>query len=265
MNTGVYEGIKVVSGVPERTKDVLTSEAGLRIAVNDVILTITMRTPGDDLQLVRGLLHAEGVLKSAVSKPHFEISDLTGLTHINVSLSSDQLLDGFVNSRNLISVASCGICGKTELEELVCGTSAFNTETAIESDELLHMFEKMNANQNSFKQTGGSHAAAIYNQDHELVSLFEDIGRHNAVDKAVGNLLLNSKLEESKVLLVSGRISYEIVVKCFKAKIPFLASVSAPSSMAVDFAKELGITLLSFCREDRVTCYSHPKRIKTVL
>ena len=115
----------------------------------------------------------------------------------------------------------------------------------------------MNAAQHNFKQSGGTHAAAAFSIDGELLSTMEDIGRHNAVDKVVGDLILEDKIDAAKVLTVSGRISYEIVVKCFKAKIPFLAAVSAPSSLAVDYAKELGITLFAFCREDRVTCYSN--------
>jgi FdhD protein len=120
----------------------------------------------------------------------------------------------------------------------------------------------MNALQHSFHQSGGTHAAAAFTIEGELLSSMEDIGRHNAVDKVIGQLLLSKKLEEAACLTVSGRISYEIVVKCFKARIPFLAAVSAPSTLAVDYAEELGITLLAFCRQNRATCYSHTYRTK---
>jgi FdhD protein len=120
----------------------------------------------------------------------------------------------------------------------------------------------MNALQHDFKQSGGTHAAAAFTIDGDLLCSMEDIGRHNAVDKVIGKLITLGRLEDAKVITVSGRISYEIVIKCFKAKIPFLAAVSAPSSLAVDYAKELGITLFAFCRDHRATCYSNPQRTK---
>jgi FdhD protein len=123
------------------------------------------------------------------------------------------------------------------------------------------MFELMNRGQHDFKQSGGTHAAAAFDSEGQLLVVREDIGRHNAVDKVIGWLLLEGRLKEAMAMTVSGRISYEITIKAFKAGIPFLAAVSAPSSLAVDYAKELGITLLGFCRQGRATCYSHPHRI----
>ena len=123
------------------------------------------------------------------------------------------------------------------------------------------MFDAMKAAQHTFHKSGGSHAAAAFTNNGELLSIREDIGRHNAVDKVIGHLINNNSLKGAKCLTVSGRISYEIISKAFAAKIPILAAVSAPSTLAVDFAKELGITLLGFCRENKATCYSHPNRI----
>jgi FdhD protein len=120
----------------------------------------------------------------------------------------------------------------------------------------------MNASQVAFRQSGGTHAAAAFTFQGEMLCSMEDIGRHNAVDKVIGDLILSGRLNQASCLTVSGRVSYEIVIKCFKARIPFLAAVSAPSSLAVDYAKELGITLFAFCREKRATCYSHPYRTK---
>jgi FdhD protein len=116
--------------------------------------------------------------------------------------------------------------------------------------------------QYDFKQSGGTHAAAAFSIEGSLLCTMEDIGRHNAVDKVVGKLITLKRFDQAKIMTVSGRISYEIVIKCFKAKIPFLAAVSAPSSLAVDYAKELGITLFAFCRDKRATCYSNPQRTK---
>ena len=118
----------------------------------------------------------------------------------------------------------------------------------------------MNTHQPNFNQSGGAHAAAAFDIKGKYLCSLEDIGRHNAVDKVVGYLIKNDQLDSAKIITVSGRISYEIVIKCIKAGIPFLAAVSAPSSLAVDFAKELGITLLAFCRDERATVYSHAHR-----
>lgn len=117
----------------------------------------------------------------------------------------------------------------------------------------------MNSLQKTFKTTGGSHACAIFNKKHKLLTIQEDIGRHNAVDKCVGDLIRNSKLKEAKYMLVSGRVSYEIVSKAFLAKIPFIIAVSACSSLAVDFAKEFGICLIGFSRGDKMTVYANPQ------
>ncbi len=160
-----------------------------------------------------------------------------------------------------MSVSSCGICGKTELGELSFLGKTVDSKQQIDAGLFSELFNKMNSKQFDFKQSGGTHAAAAFNQNGDLLSAMEDIGRHNAVDKVIGNLLYTQQLNTAKVMTVSGRISYEIVIKVFKAGIPFLAAVSAPSSLAVDYAKELGISLLGFCRDGRATCYSHPYRI----
>ncbi len=123
------------------------------------------------------------------------------------------------------------------------------------------MFEQMAAEQKVFKSSGGSHASAAFTTDGQLLAIYEDIGRHNAVDKVIGSLLLQRKLSQAACLLVSGRLSYEIVSKCFRARIPFLASVSAPSSMAVDYCAKTGITLLGFCRQNKCTVYTGEENI----
>ena len=134
----------------------------------------------------------------------------------------------------------------------------------LQIDNLFKMFDAMKKGQPTFHQSGGSHAAAAFDSKGKLLVIMEDIGRHNAVDKVIGHLINNNLLNEAKCMVVSGRISYEIVTKVFAAKIPILGAVSAPSTLAVDFAKELGITLLGFCRENKATCYAHPQRIYTL-
>lgn len=265
MATRNYEGKKFESKEVSKIVDALTVEEALQINVNNDPFTVSMRTPGDDVSLVRGLLHSEGVIKSPSFNPDVSIkkeNDNGIVTIVNVDIPKEELGEGYSNSRSLLSVSSCGICGKTELKDLNFIGKTIDDSEKVSMDLLHQLFDKMNAFQFNFKQSGGAHAAAAFTLKGQLLASMEDIGRHNAVDKVIGKLISNDTLKSAKILTVSGRISYEIVIKCFKAQIPFLAAVSAPSSLAVDYAKELGITLFAFCRENRATCYAHPQRTK---
>ena len=157
-----------------------------------------------------------------------------------------------------MSVSSCGICGKKELKDIKVNGIAIQENAEISLDYLHEMHRIMNDFQKTFQKTGGSHAAAIFNKNKDILTIKEDIGRHNAVDKSVGFLLQHKILKDAKYLMVSGRVSYEIVTKAFIAKIPVIVAVSACSSLAVDFAKEFGICLIGFTREDKMTVYSNP-------
>ena len=265
MATRNYEGEKFESNLGKKTLDALTIEEALQININSTPFTVSMRTPGEDICLVRGMFHSEGILKNTTFSPDIVLkkeNDEGIVTIVDMVIPEDELGSGYSNSRSLLSVSSCGICGKTELSDLSFIGKTIDSKSQLNISDLEEMFRKMKTQQFDFHKSGGTHAAAAFTLSGELLSSKEDIGRHNAVDKVVGTLILSEKLKEASVLTVSGRISYEIIIKCFKAKIPFLAAVSAPSSLAVDYAKELGITLLAFCRNDKATCYSHPKRIK---
>ena len=191
---------------------------------------------------MRGLLHSEDVISKSAFNPHINLEkeNKEGIVTIaNVNIPIEMLGKGYSNSRSLLSVSSCGICGKTELEDLT-----FDFEKILEKDKIdvslfNQHFDEMRRNQLDFNQSGGTHAAAAFTSSGELLCAMEDIGRHNAVDKVIGNLINLKILNQAKIITVSGRISYEIVIKCFKGGIPFLAAVSAPSSLAVDYAKEL--------------------------
>ncbi len=266
MSTLNYKGIKYTHENFHEVNDSLVVEGPLKIFINGEVFTITMRCPGHDEELVRGLLFTEDIYKDKNENPIIEIIKTDNLHHpveVNAKIDPSKIRDKYLNKRNLLSVTSCGICGKTELEELNNASHDTILPTAQLEPELVgKIFDAMNSKQSTFKQSGGSHASAAFTLSGELLSLQEDIGRHNAVDKVIGDLLLQKKLNQAKCLIVSGRISYEIVSKCFIAGIPFLASVSAPSTLAVDFSKELGITLMAFCRNNYFTVYSHPEKIK---
>lgn len=265
MATRNYEGKKFEVDTSKKIMDALTIEEALQININNTPFTVSMRTPGEDVSLVRGLLHSEDIIKDTSFHPDIVLKreNEDGIvTIVNLSIPENQLGKGYTNSRSLLSVSSCGICGKTELGDLSFMGSTIDDTQKIDISLIHQLFNKMNAYQFDFRQSGGTHAAAAFSIEGELLSAMEDIGRHNAVDKVVGKLIQTEQLDNAKVMTVSGRISYEIIIKCFKAKIPFLAAVSAPSSLAVDYAKELGITLFAFCRDTRATCYSNPQRIK---
>lgn len=254
-----YQAVQYVGEEKVSQSDLLTEEEPLYIHVNGKPFTITMRTPGNDKELIRGILNSEDICKPNSSSLIIDYNEFEkkGVTY-NVSIAAEDVREGYKNSRNLLSVSSCGICGQTELSEV---EGRVLSNESVSSFELEHMFSAMKSHQKLFNETGGCHAAAAFDKEGKLLSVMEDIGRHNAVDKVIGSLLLNNKIKLVNVLLVSGRISYEIVVKAFRAKIPILAAVSAPSSLAVDYAKELGITLFGFCRENKATCYANLNRV----
>ena len=265
MATRNYEGKKYDEDSLGKILDSLTVEEALQININQKPFTVSMRTPGEDISLVRGMLHTEGIIKNINYMPDVILkkeNDEGIVTIVDLSIPEEELGEGYSNSRSLLSVSSCGICGRTELGELSFIGKLIDDKDKIDISLIHELFEKMNSLQHNFRQSGGTHAAAAFTNNGELICAMEDIGRHNAVDKVIGKLLLMKELEKASIITVSGRVSYEIVIKCFKAGTPFLAAVSAPSSLAVDYAKELGITLLAFCRDHRATCYSNPFRIK---
>jgi len=272
-----YTGIKYSNDGTEKVKDILAAEEMLKVVLNGEPFTITMRSPGSEEELIRGLLFTEDIYKDRQEDPRIKIKERNNLgypTLIEVRVNKKKLRSRYLNSRNLLSVSSCGICGKTELEmpkrsrtaNLPGRQAGYKLQTLSPKEQLSprtleQMFIRMRKKQKTFDLSGGSHASAAFTLDGKMLAMQEDIGRHNAVDKVIGSLLLKRKLGQAQVLLVSGRISYEIVSKCFMGGMAFLAAVSAPSSLAVDFSKELGITLMAFCRDGKFTVYSEAQRV----
>jgi FdhD protein len=182
------------------------------------------------------------------------------ITAMDVTIPDNLLQPGIAQQRNLLSVSSCGMCGKYEIDLQLHGI--VTKEVQLSATVIPAMFTEMAALQKIFAHTGGCHAASLCGQSGELLVCCEDIGRHNAVDKVIGSLLLSDRLDEAYCLLVSGRVSYEIVSKAHKANIPILCAVSAPSDMAVDCCRSCGITLLAFCRGSQYTIYTNSHRIR---
>jgi FdhD protein len=248
----------------EAVADALAVEAVLQIRVNGAPYTTTVRTPGKDSFLARGLLHSERVLLDSLAPVTYtEIEDPeTGYPGaIDVVVSPAALATGYEDRRSIAATASCGLCGTREADDLKLYGGPLHIDVS-EKLALRHigpMFEGMRASQRAFAATGGCHAAAAFTLAGEMLASHEDIGRHNAVDKVIGNLLHEERLEEARCLAVSGRLSYEIVFKAFHAQIPFLLAVSAPSTLAVEMARQFGLTLIAFCRAPRATIYAHPE------
>ncbi len=258
-----YEGILVSNGNQTKVSDGIVVEAALQININNESYTVVMRTPGHDFELIRGLLFAEDIYKGTKNL-EFEIVEekSNGFSIININISKEELGKGYLNKRTLLSVSSCGICGKQNLEDIELKGNILENKQLFSSESIEEMSLKMSSLQDVFKHTGGSHAAAIFDKNYQLLSIKEDIGRHNAVDKAVGELVNNANLKQAYCMLVSGRVSYEIVSKAFIAKIGIIVAVSACSSLAIDYAKEFGICLIGFSRTNKMTIYANPTKIE---
>jgi FdhD protein len=224
-----------------------------------------MRTPGADADLALGLLYGEGLLESAdqvASAEAIPACEDGGADAVQIVLRPGGSAGRNAPERRLIANASCGVCGKVSADELAVAPVRAGKAAGPLDPAIIPVLEgRMRAAQALFDRTGGSHAAAIFDAAGSLLVLREDVGRHNAVDKAIGHLLRERALARAAILFISGRVSYEIVSKAARADLPFLLAVSAPSTLAVKLCREAGITLLAFCRGGRATIYSHAERV----
>jgi len=227
-------------------------------------LAVTMRTPGNDFELAVGFCLTEGILESAgdLDTVAYCLTDEGQQEYnvVTVKLRRIVNLDG--HERHFVANASCGLCGKTTLDQVEQLCAPVGEGPILARSVLTELPKRLRSAQSVFDATGGLHAAASFTSEGELVALREDIGRHNAVDKLIGHAALERELPLSTdVLLVSGRVSFEIVQKAAFAGIPIVCAVSAPSSLAVDAARRFGQTLVGFLREDRANVYTHPERV----
>ena len=254
------KAVRYVAGEAHDTIETLAGEAALQIRINGQPFTVTMRSPGDDEILSLGLLFTEGIISTRNDVTCFsEVSGESGDDTVvaEVTITKEALEGKKIFNRSIASTASCGVCGKIELCDLALPERPLLNAGRLNIALIPQLLQLMKEKQSTFKITGASHAAAAFSMDGVLLSMQEDIGRHNAVDKVVGDLILKNVLTKASILLISGRVSYEIVGKCAAASIPFLLAVSAPSSLAVDACHQKGITLIAFCREERATVYTH--------
>lgn len=239
-------------------QDQLAIEEPLEIRVRGHAIAVTMRTPGHDEELAAGFLLTEGILKTRADIIEIAPCLAEGSSNIlNVFLSPEVPLDLDRLTRHVFSASSCGLCGKTSIDAIHQQFQPIQTRLEIPIETLLALPPKLRAAQISFDATGGVHAAGLFDHTGQLLVAREDIGRHNAVDKVLGHAFLQNQLPLSKhVLLVSGRASFEIMQKALAAGIPAIAAVSAPSSLALEFARESNQSLYGFVREKSANQYA---------
>ena len=252
------------SGKIETCPDHLAVEAPLEIRIGNEPFVVTMRTPGHDVELAAGFLVSEGI----VTKPS-DIRDITRCpasstpeNSLRVDLASGQPSGVVPSARHAAVDSSCGVCGVQSIESVRKAFPAIDSDITMDRHCLLKLPETLRRNQAVFDRTGGLHSAGIFDLDGRLLVLREDIGRHNAVDKVIGHAFLHDLWPlDRHVLVVSGRVAFEIMQKALAARIAIVAAVSAPSSLAVSFALDSGQTLVGFLRQPTFNIYSHPQRI----
>ncbi len=264
------------SGEWTTLQDQVAAEEPLQLLLGGEPLSIVMRTPGNDLELALGLLWSERVITARTELLAVRISaeaaveeagrltvraDLLESNQVDVLLGEGQ---GRRPERSFLANSACGVCGATTVASLALDWKKLPDGPPVEAELLPGLPERLRSAQHLFAQTGGLHAAGLFTAEGELALLREDIGRHNAVDKVVGRLLIESRLPAAdRVLVVSGRAGYELVQKAVAAGVPCLVSVGAPSSLAVRTAREFNLTLAGFTKSDRFNVYSGVERLSS--
>ena len=248
----------------EAADDELAHEEPLEIRVRGRAVSVTMRTPGHDDELAAGFLATEGMITRREDVLRIEPCGRNEDGNlVNVQLAPDVAVDFDKLTRHVFASSSCGLCGKATIDAVRATFAAVDSYFTLDAGTLLKLPDAMRRQQSTFDRTGGLHAAAIFSASGDLIVLREDVGRHNALDKVIGYGLLNGLLPyDNHILLVSGRTSFEIIQKALAARVPIIAAVSAPSSLAVDFAKESGQTLVGFLRGERMNVYAAEQRIR---
>ncbi|MGZ8579070.1 MAG: formate dehydrogenase accessory sulfurtransferase FdhD [Actinomycetota bacterium] len=256
-------------GIRSERSDTLVTEEPLEIRVEGpgqepLQVAVTMRTPGGDFELAAGFLFTEGLVAPGEIKRVAYCDNLPGedQRYNVVSVTLDRPFDAEALRRNFYATSSCGVCGKAALEdiEVRCEPVGPGPEVAVAT--IVELPDRLREAQKVFAKTGGLHAAGLFTPEGDLVTIREDVGRHNAVDKVIGEHYLNGELPlANRVLQISGRVSFEIVQKAAVAGIGVVSAVSAPSSLAVEAAEDLGVTVIGFVRDGRCNVYSHPDRV----
>ena len=235
-------------------EDTLAVEEPLEIRVDDKPVSVTLRTPGDDFDLAAGFLFTESILRGPDDVESFRHWGSPNV--VRVGLREGVRVDLQRLQRNFYSASSCGVCGKTSIDAVRVHAAPIASSLRVAPHVIVSLPETLRREQKSFDATGAIHGAGIFTADGTLLRMREDVGRHNAVDKVVGSFFRAGESLGERILVVSGRASFEIVQKAIVARIPVLAAVGAPSTLAVELARELGLTLYGFVRGGRFNQYA---------
>jgi len=272
-----YKTIKYKKGKQSNLEDLVSIEEPLEMIVRykknnewiDNSISITMRTPKNDEDLITGLLFCEGIIHkiSDIQKVELlgeKVGTLNLQNKIRVTLDNSENLDTKHLRRNFLTNSSCGVCGKTSMDslEIICKTKVNKDVPKIKNSLITKIPDLLRQSQSEFSKTGGIHASALFNKDGKALVIKEDVGRHNALDKVIGHCFKNSIFDtKNQFIACSGRLSFELVQKTLMANIGLLMGVGAPTSLAIDLAKRFDITLIGFVKSDSFNIYCGENRI----
>jgi len=258
--SNLYSIVQYSSGANTTVEDSISVEEPLQITLDGHPIAVVMRTPCDDLDLVRGFLLSEGILPNLEGVERIDVEQ--NQNHALVFSKDEVTVDFVRHQRNLYSASSCGICGKATIDSIRQNHPRVEGGFNIETDVLLGLPDKLREAQRVFDNTGGLHAAGLFDRAGKLLVLREDVGRHNAIDKVLGYAAKESLDLSALILQVSGRVSFEVMQKAHALGVPMVSAISAPTSLAVEFAQESGQTLIGFLRPPRFNCYAGAERIR---
>jgi FdhD protein len=261
--------VRVGATTSETRPDLAATEEPLEIRLDNVPFVVTMRTPGADRELAAGFLLAERIIDGPDDLgtiQHCTDSEAAAGNVLNVTLAGEAVIrarDALARRRVVTTTSACGVCGRQSIDDLMAGIAPVALTWSVSKDVIAALSDRLRASQATFDATGGLHAAGLFDRTGRLTAVAEDVGRHNAVDKVVGAQLLMERFPLSDhILFVSGRTSFEIVQKAVAARLPMVAAVSAPTSLAVDLARQASVTLLGFVRGGSFNIYATPGRVE---
>jgi FdhD protein len=261
--------LRVAGASAAPVDDAIAIEEPLELRLNGFSFAVLMRTPGDDDVLAAGFLFAERVISSAADIESIkactdeEHPSARNVLNVTIGGAARQHLERILDARRcVVTNSSCGVCGRLSLESLQVSAPFVSAPMNLTPELVRALPDTLRRQQCLFEETGGLHAAGLFTREGECTSVYEDVGRHNAVDKLVGRTLLDGQLPASdRILVVSGRASFELVQKAFLSGIPVMAAVSAPSTLAIELAAAAGITLIGFVRAGSFNVYTYPQRV----
>ena len=255
--------LRYSGGSSAERDDQLAVEEPLEIRVEGHSVAVVMRTPGHDRELAAGFLLTENLIRAR--EDIFDVTQCGSSATdqvVNVTLRNPAAFDPAKLTRHVFSSSSCGVCSKATIDAVRQQFQAIESDCRVRAEVILQLPSRLREKQETFEQTGGLHACALFESDGKLVALHEDVGRHNALDKLIGGALLDGSLPlRDRVLFLSGRVSFEMMQKALAAGIPIVAAISAPTTLAADFARESGQTLIGFVRDETMNVYAGAERM----